>query len=429
MRTKLKKATDTATADSASPTAPASSPTAIAVPVIPLVLTPGLAFTVPAKILLDAVRIAASACDHRSTMPILGEILIRSGANGVVIVGCDLNTWIVVEQGSWVPTGQGEVTANAKALLATLAALPKGGDVTITGVDRGVRGIRVDHSPSGITAAIAGSQAQDFPKFPAVLGSDSVQCLTTVDADLLKVLLKSTLHAASKDAARLHLNGVCIEYDGVRAVAIATDGHRLAKCERELPRMGDFDTAGFPDRRMILPSAGVKEIVKRIKGSSAVSIGLVNGLFCVRQDAWTICVKPTDMVFPAWQQVVPTTHKSLVTVDRLALIGALTRAALRCSPVRGVKLTVADGLITLTASDPDLGDSTESLPVEANDRELHIGVQPNYMIDALKVIADARVTLALKSELDPILLRGLTDAVSVAVMPSTFLAVVMPMRI
>lgn len=423
MRANLKQATDTASATSAGPNVAAI-----------VGLSGPMHFTAPRKELQAAIKRLASVVDKRSTMPMLANVCIRVTPTEITLCATDLNVSAVVVAKSWDTFGGGQATVNAKALGDILKKLPDG-PVTVRANDRGV-----DLTSGSARVSLEGLHARDYPKLPPIFPGDPMLALTGVDAAMFGAMLDAVSHAMCKDETRFHLNGVHFEYDGTRARCVATDGHRLVKSERDMPREGDFSHKG-----MIIPAKAVAEI-RKLLGKGTCQIGMVkhSGVehFAVRFGGTTIVVKPIDAQFPPYDQVIPKDNRRLVTVDRKALIGALERAALVCSGTRGVKLETADGALTLASDNPDTGEVRETLPAELNpdQGDFAVGCNPRYALDALDALDCERVTLAFDSatviegkkydpRLSPFMIRGTDDTATRAVRDAEFLAVIMPMRI
>jgi len=394
-----------------------------------------MAFTASRKGLVDAIRRLASIAPKRGPMPILSHALIRVTSAGVVLAATDLDTWGIVEAPVWTPHGTGDATVPIKALGDVLRKLPDG-DVTIKATERGIEIVS-----GAVCVGLEGHTARDYPALPRVLGTDPALELTTVNAGTVREMIATVAHAICKDSTRFHLAGIFLEYDGTTARMVATDGHRLAKAERELARTGDFATKG-----MIIPAAATSVLHKLLAKGGECSIGMVGDKLAVRYMGTTLVIKLTDAQFPPYAQVIPTDYRRLITVDRAALTGAMDRSAMLCSATRGVRLEATDGKLVMVSDNPDAGETREYLAAELNPSKtdtFRIGVDPRYLRDALAALDGERVTLAFSADdskskyaegqtvasLAPMLVRSTEHAVSHTVTTSPALVVVMPMRV
>lgn len=395
----------------------------------------------PRKELVSALKRISGIAPKRSTMPILGNVAIRASKTGVVLAVTDLDVTGIVEIGpTWVHS-PGSVTVNMKALLDTLGKLA-GDDVTITAKLSGV-----EITCGTATVTLQGLPARDFPKLPAVLGEDPVVPWTKLSAPDVRETLAAVEFAICQDETRFHLNGVFVEYDGAKLTCVATDGHRLAKAQREISREGDFATSG-----VIVPARAVKQLHRLLgKGECHVALGKLGAhgveVLAVKYGNTTICTKLIDAQFPPYEQVIPKNNARLMTVEKAALKGALERAKLTCTETRGVRLEMHGETLTLASDNPDTGETRETLLAECvalpAGKSFQLGANPKYLLDAIGEIDDAQVTLSFSDDerklnggdphrhyqCDPFLVRSMTDAVSASVAQASFLCVVMPMRL
>lgn len=415
MTRKLKKATDTATEATAPPSAmPAAS---------------GFAFTAPAKDLARALKRVSGFVAKRSTMPMLGAVCFRATASEVILVATDLDSAAVHAAPAWHVHGAGAVCVNAKALADVIKRMD--GEITVRSHVN--NGLKVMLTCGTLSITLDALSPHDFPKVPAILPGDALD-LATADAVAFNAAIDAVSPSICRDETRFHMSGILLTAEAGSMRMITTDGHRLHKLER-LGVLGAFQLAN----ETILAQRGIAE-VRRLLSRGTFEIGVlarsgsVPPFVVFRQNGTTVALKPIDAQFPAWQQVVPKDNRRLVTVERTALLACLERAAVVCTSTRGVQLEcVPDGL-KVTASHPDLGTASEVIPAELNPSEaFSTGANPRYLVDALKAITDDRVTLAFShasdGALDPMVVRGTSDAVSYPVMDSPFLAVIMPMRI
>lgn len=395
-------------------------------------LRTGLQFTANRKELAALVRRLSSVADKKSRLAILGYVAMRSGLSGVTLATTDLDVWCVIDAPHWTVEGAGGYCVPAKDLGNVLRTLPDG-DVTFAAVDGGVR-----VSAGSVEVTLQGIPDRDFPKIPTLPAQHA-----TVDGEALGEMIESVNYAICKDQTRFHLAGILFEYDGVTARMVATDGHRLAKSQRELPQLGTFSTKG-----VILREKACKEMGKLLAKSGTVEIGINGPLFsCSRNAALvttTITSKMVDAQFPPYEQVIPTTNARRVTVDRERLLGAVERSKALCSDARGLSLSLGGSIGTpsleLIATHPDKGKFHEAIEASYNDDRMcigfDIGANPRYLAETLAALTCERVTIEMsnndapckyahnlkESQLCPILVRAESDTSRVNV------HVIMPMR-
>jgi DNA polymerase-3 subunit beta len=130
-----------------------------------------------------------------------------------------------------------------------------------------------------------------------------------------------------------------------------------------------------------------------------------------------------DGDFPDYSKVIPKGNPHLAKIDHGELLQALRRVSILSSErYKGVKLEFSANNISISASNPDLGEAVEEIDAEYNDAPISIGFNARYILDVLGVLGnDGEVSIELKDELSPSVIRQ-------AGSPG-YLYVLMPMRL
>jgi DNA polymerase-3 subunit beta len=267
----------------------------------------------------------------------------------------------------------------------------------------------------------------DFPDLTAGTFSHTFT-LTAAD---LKRLVDRTWFAISTEETRYYLNGIyfhAVENGGeLKFRAVATDGHRLARAEIVAPH-GAEDMPG-----VIVPRKTVGEIQKLVEDPEAkVTVELSDSkirLTFLGKDGENPTVgivltsKLIDGTFPDYGRVIPQGNDKLMRVDRGEFATAVDRVSTISSERgRAVKLTMSEGKLVLSVTNPDSGSATEELPVEYDQETLDIGFNSRYLLD---IAGQLETESALFRFSDP----GSPTLISDDAEPSTALYVLMPMRV
>ena len=216
---------------------------------------------------------------------------------------------------------------------------------------------------------------------------------------------------------RYYLNGLLLELDGKKLKTVATDGHRMALAEVELE-----ESAGGT-RQVIVPRKGVLELSRFLEDSDeAAKISLGINHIRVELPQLTFTSKLIDGRFPDYNKVVPASQTKEIPVDRQVFRDALSRAAILSNEkYRGVRLSLSENTLTITAHNPEQEEAEEEVPVEYSGEELEIGFNVNYIIEAVSSLETDQVKLGLS---DPN-----SSCTLVASDSDAALYVVMPMRL
>ena len=195
---------------------------------------------------------------------------------------------------------------------------------------------------------------------------------------------------AAAGRALLPERSSCLKLQRKRCELVATDGHRLALCEVDLPQ-----GAKIRSQQVIVPRKGVLEL-QRILGNEDEMLEIAIGTNHVRVQIGDIrfTSKLIDGRFPEYGRVIPNNPPRLVTADREDLRQALQRAAILSNEkYRGIRFAVKPNLLTIQAHNPEQEEAEEEVEVTYEGEEIEIGFNVNYLMDALAAVDGPRSRL------------------------------------
>jgi DNA polymerase-3 subunit beta len=215
---------------------------------------------------------------------------------------------------------------------------------------------------------------------------------------------------------RYYLNGLLVLVEDQRLRLVATDGHRLAYADMELP-------AKLPRLEVIVPRKTVLELSKLLADSDdEVRIELSATQAAFNFGTIELVSKLVDGKFPDYTRVIPTQHKNRVMLDRDTLRQALQRAAILSNEkFRGVRWVLTDGSLKIVSSNTEQEEALEELEVNYGGDALDIGFNVNYLLDVLNNVPGTEVECHFGDAASSALLQFPAEP--------GFKYVVMPMRI
>ncbi|WP_428374890.1 DNA polymerase III subunit beta [Lichenicoccus sp.] len=373
--------------------------------------------------LLKALAHIQSVAEKRNTIPILANVLIVVKDGRLSLTATDMEI-AVVEQiaPSSVRDGavrDGATTAPAAVLYEIVRKLPDGAE------------IELDHSGGDAPLALrAGRYATSLN----VLAVDDFPSMTTgslphafsIPAPVLRGLIDRTRFAISTEETRYYLNGIYLHVaeaaagEAARMLrAVATDGHRLARVQTELPA----GAAGMPG--VIVPRKTINELRKLLdEAADDVEVALSETRIQFTVGSVMLTSKLIDGTFPEYERVIPRDNDKILRVGKKDFSDAVARvAAISQERSRPVKLSIDRNLLVLSAASPDQGTAKEELDegrVSYDSTPLEIGFQARYLNDITDQI-DKDVEFAFSDSAAPTVVRDVDS-------PSA-LYVLMPMRV
>jgi DNA polymerase-3 subunit beta len=247
--------------------------------------------------------------------------------------------------------------------------------------------------------------AEDFPRLPPADGQ-----LHAVEAAALLETIEKVGRAASRDESRPVLTGILVRFEGDKLVMAATDSYRLAVKETPL-------TAAGPDLEAIIPARALQELARLAAASDEVQLGVhENHVLFSAGDVW-LTSRRIDGQFPNYGQLLPETFEIEIAVPRMPLLEVVRRAGLMAQRNAPLRLRFADGELTVSAQTQDVGEATESLPIDFSGEELEIGFNPDFLRDGLDAVKGDTVQLKLINRLRPGLIASPEESFWYLIMP------------
>lgn len=323
--------------------------------------------------LLNAIQTVQNIVSSKITLPILGNILIETQNNSLKLITTDLDVGISCE----VPVDiqeKGAITIPTKKFSDIIKELPNE-DVEIIVKKNNL----VEIECGKCRFKLMGLPKDEFPQFPEFKDKEII----SIEQDIFKEMLDLTSFAVSHEETRYILNGILVELKGNVLKLVATDGHRLALSERKI------DSPPSKEFSVIIPIKAINELNRNLKneGNILITLGANQALFNI--DNILIVSRLIEGSFPNYQQVIPSSLEKKIKINRQDFLAAIKRANLLTTPdFQAIKLEIFKNKMVVSKSTPDVGESREELEIEYQGKELIIGFNPHYLIDALKSLKE-----------------------------------------
>ncbi|MFQ6551079.1 DNA polymerase III subunit beta [Aestuariibius insulae] len=363
--------------------------------------------------LLKAVAQAQSVVERRNTIPILANVLIEAEGDRVTFRATDLDIEVVDRAPAQVERA-GATTVNAVTLNEIVRKLPDGALVTLA--DDGTTG-RLAIEAGRSHFQLATLPREDFP----VMASADYDTNFAAPAPMLRRLFDKSKFAISTEETRYYLNGVYMHVadgeGGKQLRCVATDGHRLARIDADLPD-GAAEMAG-----VIVPRKTVAELRKLLDDDDAqIAVSVSETKVRFATEDITLTSKVIDGTFPDYTRVIPQNNTKRLEVDAADFAKAVDRVATVSSErSRAVKMQIDEDRLVLSVNAPDAGNAEEELAVAYGDERLEIGFNAKYLLEIAGQVDRENAVFLFNASGDPTLMREGNDESAVYV--------VMPMRV
>lgn len=338
--------------------------------------------------LLRGINLVNRAISTRTTMPILGNVLLETTGNGVRLIATDLELAIQAEVNAEVQEG-GQITLPARIFSEIVGNLPES-TVEIK--------VKEGSTQAVITCEASRFEIHGLPAgdFPAVPRGDA-EPIGSIDANLLRTMIRQTIFAVSADETRPFLTGVYLWLDNAEVRMVATDGGRLALRKTLL---------GTPTKKktgVIVPAKAMQELA-RILGTASGEVGVAMAdnqlLFTV--PGVRLYSRLISGQFPNYQQVIPQEFKQRIKVGTEPLLQAVRRAAITARDSANViRITATAEKLTISSNTPEVGQAREEVEVTAEGDAVEAAFNARYLMDCLNNIDAKDLLFELTGPLSP----------------------------
>lgn len=345
--------------------------------------------------------------EKRNTMPILSHFLLDANRRAPFMIATDLDT-ALKEPLRLNVEKEGNLCIPARKLFEIIREID--GEIVMESIDE--QWLRIKSGASSFRLACLPSK--EFPAWPAMEDVEEVK----VKGGVLVEMIEKTVYAAGESDTRYTLNGLLLHIaPGIKATLVGTDGHRLALITKMIE--GTLSEA----KKLIIPRKAASELRKIIdKGGDEISMGLGKNHVLFTMGDMQFLTRLIEGTYPNYEQVVPTNNDKRIAVGREAFAKTVRRVAIMSRErSNAVKVDLTENLMTITSSNPDLGEAHDEIPIEYSGEALTLGFNARYLQDVLESMSSDRIILEFQTALSPVLITEEQGG--------DYRCVIMPMRI
>lgn len=366
-------------------------------------------FTADKQSLMAAINIVSRACAPKSPIPSLEGILIEAGIANVRLTGYDLKKGIYTTIDADVAE-PGSIVLGAKIFGDIIRSLPNG-DVTIkTG-----EGQNTTITSEKSEFSIVGTDFNDYPELPSIDGSVGVD----IPQDMMGEMIRETIFSVSDNEARPVYTGEYFEIQDGILTLVAVDGYRLA-LRREKIEGAEHDCT------FIVPGKSLSDLEKLCASDSAEPVKILLGSkhisFSIGRTV--LISRRLDGDFLNYHKAVPTEFNIKINTERGAFQRAIERVSLIIddkvkNPIRCI---FGDGSVSISCS-TSVGKAEDSFSVDGDGKNLEVGFNNRYMLEALKAAPADDMVVCLNTGSSPCVMVPADEE------DRSFLYMVLPVRL
>lgn len=355
-----------------------------------------------------AVGIVMKAVPTRTTMNILECILIDATTNEIKFTGNDMELGIeTIVEGEIIK--KGKIAIDAKLFSEIVRKLPDN-DITLTTDSNNNALITCEKSKFNI----AGKSGDDFSYLPAIIKDKMI----TISQFQLKEVINQTIFSIAINDNNKMMTGELFEVNEGTLKVVGLDGHRIAIRNIKLEGRSD-------DVRVVIPGKTLQEISKILNADaeSFVNIYFTNNHVLFEFDQTHVVSRLIGGDYFKISQMLSNDYETKVSINKKEFLDSIDRANLliREGDKKPIIINILNGLLQVNVNSA-IGALNEDIDIDKEGKDIMIGFNPKFLMDALRVIDDENVTMYLVNHKSPCFIRDKEEKYIYLILPVNFTA-------
>ena len=358
--------------------------------------------------LQKSVNIVLKAVPSKTTMPILECILIDASQGKIKFTSNDMELGIeTTVEGNILE--KGIVALDAKIFSEIVRKLPEN-DVTITTDSRLNTTITCEKAKFNIP----GQSGEDFTGLPLVEKNDSI----AISQFTLKEVIRQTIFSIAVNENNKLMTGELFEVNENLLKVVSLDGHRISIRKIELKE-------NYGKKKVVVPGKTLTEISKILSGETEdmVHIFFTDNHIVFEFDETTVVSRLIEGEYFRIDQMLSSDYETKVTVNKKELLSCIDRATLliKEGDKKPIIIHITDDSMELKINS-QIGSMNEDIDIAKEGKDIMIGFNPRFLMDALRVIDDESVDIYLVNPKAPCFIRDEKQTYTYLILPVNFTA-------
>ena len=359
--------------------------------------------------LLSGVQIVSKAVSNKTTMSILECIMIDATKGSITLTANDMDLGIeTVIEGDIIE--KGAIALDAKIFLEIVRKLPDS-DIKIDTDDSFKTTITCEKAKFNII----GKSGEDFSYLPVVEKNDSI----IISQFTLKEVVRQTIFSISDNDNNKLMTGELFEINNDELKVVSLDGHRISIRKIRLKE-------SYSPKKVIVPGKTLNEVSKILPGGAEndVIISFTDKHIVFEFGNTTVVSRLIEGEYFRIDQMLSSDYETKVKINKKEFLNCIDRATLlvKEGDKKPIIINILDGSMELKINSI-LGSMNEDIDIEKQGKDLMIGFNPKFLIDALRVIDDEEVDLYMVNPKAPCFIKNQEESYIYLILPVNFTTV------
>lgn len=356
--------------------------------------------------LLYGVNIVSKAVPTRTTMAILECILIDASAGEIKLTANDMELGIETKIEGEIEE-RGIIALDAKVFSDIVRKLPDNEVV-----------IETDSSfKTTITCEkakfnIIGKSGEDFSYIPYIERNEEI----SISQFTLKEVIRQTIFSIADNDNNKLMTGELFEINENSLKVVSLDGHRISIRNIELKN-------NYEHKKVVVPGKNLQEISKILPGNADedVSMYLSDNHIVFEFGNTTVVSRLIEGEYFKIEQMLSSDYETKVKINKRELLDCIDRATLlvKEGDKKPIIMNITDDKMELKINS-FIGSMNEEIDITKDGKDILIGFNPKFFIDALRVIDEEEVTLYMVNPKAPCFIRDENETFIYLILPVNF---------
>ena len=348
------------------------------------------------------------AVPAKTTMPILECILIDASSSDIKFTSNDMELGIETKVEGTI-LEKGVIALDARIFSEIVRKLPDN-DVTLE-TDENMQAIITCEKSK---FHISGKSGEDFAYLPYVERESSI----VLSQFTLKEIIRQTIFSIAANENNKMMTGELFEVDGHLLRVASLDGHRISIRKIELKEE-------YPRQKVVVPGKTLTEVSKILSGETEdeVAIFFTANHIVFEFDDTLVVSRLIEGEYFRIDQMLSSDYETKVEVNKRELLNCIDRSTLlvKESDKKPIIIHITEGAMELKIQS-QIGSMNEEIDILKEGKDILIGFNPKFLMDALRVIDDETVTLYLVNPKAPCFIRDEQQSYIYLILPVNFMA-------
>jgi len=356
--------------------------------------------------LVKGVSIVSKAVPSKTTMPILECILIDATTDIIKFTANDMELGIetIVEGDILI---KGMIAIDAKIFSEIVRKLPDN-EVVIEADENLQTTITCEKAKFNISS----KAGDEFSYLPYVEKNETI----TLSQFTLKEIIRQTIFSIADNDSNKLMTGELFQIDGNMLRVVSLDGHRISIRKTELKE-------SYGPRKVVVPGKTLMEVSKILSGEvdSEVNISFTNNHIVFEFDHTVVVSRLIEGEYFRIDQMLSSDYETKVKINKRELLNCIDRATLlvKEGDKKPIIINILDEAMELKMKS-QIGTMDEDIIISKEGKDLLIGFNPKFLIDALRVIDDEEITLYLMNPKAPCFIKDDKEMYVYLILPVNF---------